>query len=130
MQNHNCFHSRGGSNTAATPKMELFATIVNIFQLLINFVKRFILDVSGSPGCTSLWWLYVTKRSILDSSLDSSSCLDYQYTGFLFRNIQTQGNLVKEINLSCCSSPRSATHQICMRKMSEADIAFKCFKKR
>ena len=31
VQNHNCFHSRGGSKTATTPKVELFVIIIYIF---------------------------------------------------------------------------------------------------
>ena len=73
VNNHNCFHPIGGSKTATTPTMEAFVTIVNIFEVLINFVKLSILDVCGSPGWTSLWWLYVIKSSILDISLDPSS---------------------------------------------------------
>ena len=44
--NSNCFDSRVGSRTAATPKMELFVTMVNNFYLLTIFVKLSILDVA------------------------------------------------------------------------------------
>ena len=74
--------------------------------------------------------LYGDYMLQLDISLDPSSCLSYQYNGLLFQNTQTQGNLVKELHLSCCSSRRSAAYQICMRKRSEEDIVLKSFKRR
>ena len=44
-----------------------------------------------------------------------------------FKNTQTQGNLVKELHLSCYSGPRFRAFQISMRRMSEEGISFKSF---
>ena len=44
----NCFlKTRGGSRIAATPKVELFATIVNGFQPLTVITKSSALDVAA-----------------------------------------------------------------------------------
>ena len=97
-----------------------------------------------------IWWRYATKISILDARSDprsayvtdtvilfskwlfyiQSSGLYYQYIGLPLKTTQTQGNLVKELHLNCCSSPTSRAFQICMRRRSEEDISFKYFKKR
>ena len=84
VQNHNCFHSRGIYKTAKTPKMGLFMTLVNGFSKLRNFVKPSILDVGGSPRCTSMWWLSVKKSSILDPG--SNISLYYRCNDPLFQN--------------------------------------------
>ena len=148
MQNRNWFYSRCGPKTAETPKMELVMTIVNGFYLLSIFLKLSVLDFCGSSECASTGRLYVTKSSILDISLYLRSayttnsmilffkmailcrklCHSYKCNDCHFQNTQTQGNLVKGLHLSCCSSPRSATFQICARKRSEENFSFKSFK--
>ena len=45
-----------------------------------------------------------------------------------FQNTQTQGNLTKELNPNCCSSPRSMAFQTCMSRRSEEDT-LKCLQK-
>ena len=145
--------SRGGSATAATPKMELFVTIINSFWLLTIFVKLSILDVYGIPRCSGyarICWWYATKISILgvfsnprsayvmDTMIPflkwlfsiQSSCLGYYSIGLHFQNTQTQGNLVKELHLGGYSSPRFRAFQICMRWRSKEDFYFKSLKKR
>ena len=109
--------------------MELFVTVVSSFWLWTIFVKLSNLDVYGSPRCPSIWWLNVTKSSVLDlpqilgqsmspmqwSSFSlclysiQNSCLGNQYNGLPFQNIQTQGYLVKEPHLveAVILNPRS-----------------------
>ena len=73
MYNTKCSHSRDRAATSATPKMELFVTIVNGFWLLTIFVKLSILDVCGSPICPGyapMCWQYATKISILEDFSD------------------------------------------------------------
>ena len=52
--------NRGGSRTAATPKMERFVIIVNGFQPLLIITKRAILAVAAALDpplvATQLWW--------------------------------------------------------------------------
>ena len=121
-------------------------TIVNGFELLTISIKLSILGACGSPGCASIWSLYVTKSSITDIMLDPRSgyVTDAMIViskmaifraklllGFLSKihlPSPKKGNLVKELHLSCCSSPRFTTFQICRRKKSQDNIFFKYFK--
>ena len=95
----------------------MFAGVLNAL-LHGDYVRESsVLDVSSD-----LTSAYVTNAMIFFSvwlySIQSS-CLGYQYYFLPFQNTQTQGNLVKELHLSCYSGPRSAAFQICMRKRSQ-----------
>ena len=81
------------------------------------------LDILWDPrsAYTTNTIILCTEYSLFSKWLYSvqSSCLGYN--GLCFQNTNTQGNLVKELHPSCCSSPRSRIIQICMRKRSAED---------
>ena len=63
---------RGGSRTAATPKMERFVVIVNVWKPLTIFTKRSILDVAADldPRLVfALFWSHKPKFSAYSTEM-------------------------------------------------------------
>ena len=94
-------------------RVALFWYTLDTFLYFDNVTKISILDFFSD-----LRSVYVTDIMIpFSKSLFStqSSCLCWQCIGLHFENMETQGNLVKELHLSGYSSSRFKTFQICMR---------------
>ena len=99
----------------ASPRSRVALFWYALYTLLYfdNVTKISILDFFSDPRSVYITDIMIPLSKWLFST--QSFCLCWQCIGLHFENMETQGNLVKELHLSGYSSSRFKAFQICMR---------------